>query len=225
MGAPAQCVSIPLFPLKNVALFPGVRAPFHVFEPRYRDMTAEALEGDGMIGMAGVQQEAHGQMAGDPPLYPLGCAGKICSAELLPDGRYNMVLLGTKRFRIEREPARPEERLYRVAEVTLLDDVLDETDAPRLRTARDEVISLFCEIVRRTSPDRADEINDALFAGVDDAVFTNTFCQLLELEPLEKQGLLEAERVADRCDQLVKLLRFRLAELSGQLTGGARSVH
>ena len=42
----------PLFPLPNVALFPQVLLPLHIFEPRYRQMTADALDGDGLIAMA-----------------------------------------------------------------------------------------------------------------------------------------------------------------------------
>jgi hypothetical protein len=225
MGVPAQRVRIPVFPLTNVVLFPGVQAPLHVFEPRYRALTADALAGERTIGMVAVRPEQAADLVGNPELYPFGCAGTIHSAEELPDGRYNIVLCGTKRFRIEREMPQPEGRLYRVAEVTLLDDVLDPADTTRLRAVRHEVVALFSELVRRTNPERSSEINDALFAGVDDTVFTNTFCQLLELEPVEKQSLLEAERVADRCEQLAALLRFRLVELSSQSPGGERSVH
>jgi hypothetical protein len=225
MSAPAQRVSIPVFPLQNIVLFPGVQAPLHIFEPRYRAMTADALAGGRVIGMVAVGPEHAAQMEGDPPLCRYGCAGSILGAETLPDGRYNIVLAGTHRFRIEREEARPPDRLYRVAEVTLLADVLEPADAPQLRDARHEVITLFSDLVRITNPDRAGEIHEGLFASVDDAVFTNTFCQLLELEPVEKQGLLETDRVADRCGQLATLLRFRLAELSAHHPGGERNVH
>jgi Lon protease-like protein len=224
MGDPSQRIAIPIFPLANVVLFPGVQVPLHVFEPRYRAMTADALSGGRVIGMVSVRHDAR-DGEDEPAVYPLGCAGTILGAEQLEDGRYNIVLAGTQRFRIEHELPRPTERLYRVAEVTLLQEVLEPGDAPRLRDARREVVSLFSELVRITNPDRASEINDELFATVDDAVFTNTFCQLLELEPLEKQSLLQTDRVADRCGQLGTLLRFRLAELSGQIPDAERHLH
>jgi len=225
MSAPAQRVPIPLFPLQSIVLFPGVQAPLHIFEPRYRAMTADALAGGRVIGMVAVRAEHAEEMAGDPPLYPYGCAGSILGAKTLADGRYDIVLAGTHRFRIEHEEPRPPDRLYRVAEVMLLADVLEPADVPRLRDARHEVISLFSQLVRLTNPDRAGEIHEGLFASVDDTVFTNTFCQLLELEPLEKQTLLETDRVADRCAQLATLLRFRLAELSAHHSGGDRNLH
>lgn len=225
MGAPAQHVCIPLFPLQNVVLFPGVQVPLHIFEPRYRALTADALAGGRVIGMVAPRPEAADRMEGDPELLPFGCAGAILGAEALEDGRYNIVLAGTQRFRILREEPRPEGRLYRVAEVALLDDLLEPADAPRLHAGRREVVSLFCDLVRRTRPDRAHEIDEGLFASVDDAVFTNTFCQLLELEPLEKQSLLQTDRVSDRCQQLATLLRFRLAELAVVSPDGERRLH
>lgn len=225
MGAGPQRVSIPLFPLANTVLFPGVEVPLHVFEPRYRAMTADAIAGDGTLGMVAVQADQIEEMTGDPPLYPYGCAGRITRAEKLPDGRYNLVLAGTRRFRIEHEPARPASRLYRVAEVTYLDDVFEAADAPRLQRERGDVVRLFTELVRRTQPSRAEELEDGLFSGVDDPVFVNTFCQLLELEPLEKQSLLHADRLTERCERLGTLLRFRLAELSGPVPEGERNLH
>ena len=225
MGAGAQRVTIPIFPLSNIVLFPGVESPLHIFEPRYRAMTADALSGARTIGMVAVRREALDAMDGDPPLYPLGCAGVIRSAEKLQDGRYDMVLLGTRRFRIEHEPRRPETRLYRVAEVTFLDDVNPPGDAALLRKRRHEVVALFSRLVRRTAPERSEELSEDLFANVEDAVLVNSFCQLLDLDPVEKQGLLQTARLAERCEQLATILQFRLAELGGQPPDSEPKLH
>jgi Lon protease-like protein len=225
MDASRQRVSIPIFPLQNVVLFPGVQVPLHIFEPRYRALTADALAGGRVIGMVAVAPEQAQRGGLDPALHPFGCAGAILGAEKLEDGRYNIVLEGTKRFRLDQEIPRPPEQLYRVAEVTLLDDLFDPADESRLREGRREVFSLFAELVRRTDPAQAAEVQAELFARVDDVVFTNTFCQLLELEPLEKQTLLQTDRIAERCEQLATLLRFRLVELSGQLSSTVHKLH
>src|SRR5262245_57325268 len=108
---------IALFPLSSVVLFPRVRTPLHIFEPRYRQMTEHALAGDRHIGMVAVLPEHEAGMAGDPPVYPVGCAGVISDARRLPDGRFHIVLDGVWRFRICDELARPSERLYRTARV------------------------------------------------------------------------------------------------------------
>ena len=107
--------TIPLFPLPNVVLFPNVFLPLHVFEPRYRAMIGDALDGDRIVGMVLLQPGYEADYEGRPPVFPIGCAGLITRAEPLGDGRYNVILRGLERFRIEREDT---DRPYRVAHVS-----------------------------------------------------------------------------------------------------------
>ena len=67
---------IPLFPLPGVVLLPGALLPLHIFEPRYRAMVAEALAGDGTIGMAMIRADS-GPVAPTPEIHPVGGAGRI----------------------------------------------------------------------------------------------------------------------------------------------------
>ena len=113
--------TIPLFPLPNVVLFPNVHLPLHIFEPRYREMVSDALDGDRIIGMVLLRPGWEGDYEGRPSIYPVGCAGLISHAERLSDGRYNIVLRGLEKFRVRREDT---ERSYRVAEV---DAILEQT--------------------------------------------------------------------------------------------------
>ena len=106
--------TLPLFPLPNVVLFPNVFLPLHIFEPRYRAMVADALDGDRLIGMVLLRPGWEGDYEGRPPVFPIGCAGLISHHEQLPDGRYNIVLRGLEKFRVERED---DSRLYRLGEV------------------------------------------------------------------------------------------------------------
>ncbi|HEY8492570.1 MAG TPA: LON peptidase substrate-binding domain-containing protein, partial [Myxococcota bacterium] len=92
--------TIPLFPLPNVVLFPGARVPLHVFEPRYRQMTAHALAGERRIGIVAIRPEHLSEIMGDPPLFSVGCAGLVEQATRRDDGRYDIILRGTERFRI-----------------------------------------------------------------------------------------------------------------------------
>ena len=94
---------LPLFPLPTVVLFPNIFLPLHVFEPRYREMVADALAGDRMIGMVLLRPGWEHEYEGAPPVYPVGCSGVITHFERLSDGRYNIVLRGLARFRILRE--------------------------------------------------------------------------------------------------------------------------
>src|SRR4029077_9619600 len=91
---------LPLFPLPNVVLFPNVFLPLHIFEPRYREMVADALAGDRMIGMVLLRPGWEHDYEGRPPVYEVGCSGVITHFERLADGRYNIILRGVERFRI-----------------------------------------------------------------------------------------------------------------------------
>ena len=115
MGDPKDDLSaVPLFPLPNVVLFPRAVLPLHVFEERYKEMTADALTGNRQIAMAllcaGWETNYHGK----PPIEPIVCVGTILSHEKLPDGRYNFLLQGHTRARIVREFG---DQAYRLAEL------------------------------------------------------------------------------------------------------------
>src|SRR5437762_2021486 len=105
---------LPIFPLPNVVLFPSVFLPLHIFEPRYREMVADALATDRLIGMVLLRPGWERDYEGRPPIYPIGCTGLITHADRQPDGRYNIVLRGVERFRVVEDDA---ERSYRRAVV------------------------------------------------------------------------------------------------------------
>ncbi len=107
---------MPLFPLHGVVLLPHAVLPLHVFEPRYRQMVEQALDTSGQVAMAMFEGdrwklEYHGQ----PPIRPVVCVGQIVQHEKLFDGRFNILLQGVCRARIEREHNPKNGRLYREA--------------------------------------------------------------------------------------------------------------
>jgi len=106
-------ISVPLFPLPNVVLFPRAILPLHIFEQRYKAMTADVLTGDRLVAMALLRDGWEKQYR--PPMEPVVCVGKIVSCEKLPDGRYNFLLQGQLRAKIVREIRL--DRLYRTAEL------------------------------------------------------------------------------------------------------------
>jgi Lon protease-like protein len=107
---------LPLFPLPGVVLLPGTLLPLHIFEPRYRAMVADALEGDRMIGMA-MLKPGWEQAGEPPPIYPVGGAGEIVESEDLEDGRSNILLEGRFRYRVLEEDRPSPYRLARVEEI------------------------------------------------------------------------------------------------------------
>jgi Lon protease-like protein len=214
-----------IFPLSNVVLFPGVQTPLHVFEPRYRQLMEHALAGSRCIGMVAVPPEHTGEMAGDPPVYPIGCAGSIAWAQRLPDGRFNLVLSGTHRYRIVGEEPRPAHRLYRVVLAERLDDPFPPATRPRAADLRRRILERLRQLAQLSGPARAQSIRDDAFTGVDDAIFANSLCQGLAFEPAEKQGLLEATDIACRMERLEGLLAFRVAAAGAQGAAGSQRLH
>lgn len=91
---------VPLFPLPNVVLFPRAVLPLHVFEPRYRRMTADALAGDKRIAMALLRDDWQANYHGTPRIHEIVCVGRIVRSEVLKDGRYNLLLQGETRGRV-----------------------------------------------------------------------------------------------------------------------------
>lgn len=113
-----------LFPLPNVVLFPGVLMPLHIFEPRYRQMVADAMSSDRLITMVLLEPGWETDYEGSPAVYPIGCLGRIIHHEPLPDDRSNLVLHGLRRVRLDAEV--PTGRLYRSA----VSGILKEQDPP-----------------------------------------------------------------------------------------------
>jgi len=215
--------TLPLFPLSNVVLFPGLQTRLHIFEPRYRQMTEHALAGSRLLGMVAVRPEFVESIPGDPPVYGVGCAGRIGDAKRLPDGRFDLVVLGTHRFRIVRESAPEEERLYRVAEALPLEDVFEPAARPRVLALRHRAIELVAEIA---SAGRSDaQPSPDLFRDVDDVSFVNALSQAFAFASSEKQGLLEADSIPERYERLISLLGFHAVERSHLANAPSDAIH
>ncbi|MCL4818501.1 MAG: LON peptidase substrate-binding domain-containing protein [Vicinamibacteria bacterium] len=203
---------IPLFPLPDVALFPGLPLPLHVFEPRYRRMVADALEGDRTIGLVILRPGFEADYEGRPAVFPIGCAGRIEEIERRPDGRYDMRLRGLSRFRIlEENPGHP----YRVATVEPLAE--GEGAGNDLADARKGLLSALGR-----APDGPAVL--VVQGEVDDATFVNALAQALPMGAVERQSLVDAGDVHERGRRLLDLLEFQALEQRAPVTG-RRHVH
>jgi uncharacterized protein len=133
----------PLFPLPNVFLFPGCVMPLHVFEPRYRQMVEDLLDGPGQVVMGTLEQDHAGEIFGAPPVRPIAGIGEICRHERLPDGRFLIWLFGLSRVRI-REVASV--RLYRRVAVEPFEEIAPPRERePELRERLRRAILARCE--------------------------------------------------------------------------------
>ncbi len=193
---------LPLFPLPNVVLFPGVFLPLHIFEPRYREMVEDALATDRLIGMVLLRDGWESDYDGRPPVYAIGCSALITHCEKLPDGRYNIVLRGLDRFRIVEEDHTCSYRRARTAAVH--DRELTADDRADLRHQRGRIEMLIAP------SEQSGGIDPRAAAAMSDEDVANALAQYLELEAVEKQALLEQPDVPDRARALVELLEMKI---------------
>jgi uncharacterized protein len=192
---------IPLFPLPNLVLFPGVAVPLRIFEPRYREMIADVSESQGLIGMMLLKGEWERDYYANPDTYAIGCAGKIGELVKLPDGRFDLVLHGLSEFRVVRENR---ERAYRRAEVEWcpVEPPMD-IDAEAMEGLR----QLLFEYLGDTA---AAAWKSLIERGLRGAELVNFLCFHLDVPAIEKQTLLEARGA--RLDCLFDVLTFKLEE-------------
>jgi uncharacterized protein len=201
----SRLLRLPIFPLSGAILFPRSQLPLHIFEPRYREMVRDAIEGAGQIGMIQPQRLDDDNKA---PLYAVGCVGEIVSIEELDDGRFNIVLLGTNRFRFVRDLGM--DTPYRCAEADIA--AFDDGDPPALSLGQ------RAEVERE-----ARRLGDALRLAVDwdavsrldDEMLVNAIAQVAPFDVGAKQALLEQPTLVERADLLVQLMQFHRAAVNG----------
>ena len=204
---------IPLFPLPNVVLFPGVFLPLHIFEERYRALTRDALAGDRIIGMTLLRPGFEGDYNGRPPIYPVGCAGVISHSDRLPDGRYNIVLHGLSKFRVVEEMTDGE---YRRARIEALTEVTDDPGRRQIKDLRTRIEGLLLSALKAT------EVQIPGSLGDEDLI--HALCQYLQFEPAERQALLECDGTVERARALTEFLEMQ-ALLAQHPTGRRPGVH
>jgi Lon protease-like protein len=199
--AETALIRVPIFPLAGALLFPGGQLPLHIFEPRYRAMVKDALDGDRLIAMIQPRAEAE-TSEGPPPLFEIGCIGRIESCEELEDGRYNIVLEGLCRFRIAREAK--------------VDTLYRQVDADRsgFPVPDDEPLGIAQRAeLEREARAYADSLGYAVnwesVGRLDDEMLVNGIAQIAPLDVGSKQALLEAIDLAARADLIVQFMQFQ----------------
>jgi Lon protease-like protein len=215
---------IPLFPLANVVLYPATRVPLYIFEPRYRQMVEDALSGEGRIGMIAVPPAHAAAMRGDPPLFDVGCEGRIAQAQQRPDGTWDIELEATRRFRVLEERPEPA-KLYRLALVEELPDRFLPDDRVAVEARRRDLFVALRELVAQRAPDEADRLVPESFGSVDHARLANLLAQTLRFDVVERQQLLESVDVRARFELLCEIVHFQLAMHDVQGPAGHGQVH
>jgi Lon protease-like protein len=195
---------LPLFPLPNVVFFPRTRLPLHVFEPRYRQMVQDALDGDQRFGLILLKPGWESEYFGAPPVYSTGTLATIEHAVPLDDGRFNILVRGDARFRILDEVSADP---YRVARVIAEPEL--ESDATKAYAQRE----WLADLSRQYLTYLPDQIAVPEIETVDLHALTNALIMSLNLQAEEKQKLLEMSDVAARAEEVGTELTARIESL------------
>lgn len=200
----------PLFPLGNLTLLPNVVQPFHMFEPRYRELAEDAVEGDGFIALAILNPQSDSSYESKAAgIFPHVCLGKITQYEPLPEGRWNLIVRGLWRASVDHELDGDE--AYRRAAL----DVMDEPAVPVTDATlehRDELVRLF----KAVQPKLAEYpvIKQVLAQDLPLGLLTDFVAHALDLSPMAGASLLEEADPVRRCAFLERLLATHLRSQS-----------
>jgi uncharacterized protein len=201
----SRTIRVPLFPLAGAILFPRSQLPLHIFESRYREMVRDAVDGAGRIAMI---QPHRLDDDNEAPLFDVGCVGEIVGLEELEDGKFNIVLLGSNRFRLIRETEI--DTPYRCADVDI-EAFADEEPPPLSLGQRAEVE----REARRLGDAMGLAVDWDAVSRLDDEMLVNAIAQVAPFDVGAKQALLEQASLDGRADLLVQLMQFHRAAVNG----------
>lgn len=193
----AKPVRVPIFPLAGAILFPRSHLPLHIFEERYKAMVEDAMAGPGRIAMIQPADESD-----SPSLFKVGCVGELVGVEELDDGRFNIMLLGSSRFRLiaEADGGTP----YRQADIDL--DAFNDDEPPPLSSIQRAEVE---REARRFGDSLGLAVDWDAVGKLDDEMLVNAIAQVAPFDAGAKQALLEETSLTGRADLVVQLMQFQ----------------
>ncbi len=196
-----------LFPLGGLVFFPNGRLPLRIFEPRYKQMTEDALASDREIVMI---LPKPGPSTDPVPIHSVGTLGKIHNERRLPNGEFLMELVGLKRVRITKEVDTI--KLYRQARVEIVDDAIESGLSARRELQRAEILRHLTAILPDDN-EAVDQFLRYLTRHCDAAAFSDVVSYSTPMALERKQAILEEPSVDRRLDMLVATAHEALADL------------
>ncbi len=182
-----EYLDIPIFPLPNVTFFPRTILPLHVFEPRYREMTAASLRGDRLLGVALLRDGWQKDYFGHPPIHRTFGVGKIVEHDRLEDGRYNLQVEGLYRVRLITEyPTEP----FRTGRAIVLQD--GPLDAHRQEVSMlSRELRKGCDLLCQWMPEYASPLQSVWGANLHPSMIVDQLATMLVLDAYDRQSILE----------------------------------
>ncbi len=221
---------LPVFPLTGAVLLPAGRLPLNIFEPRYLNLTLDALAEGRMFGMIqpnydalaaeefeqdddddeeyNTRSAAPFDVADDeePPLYKTGCVGRIVYFEETEDGRLLVALRGLSRFHVLDELDGV--RGYRRIRADYSSFVADMEPPEEFDLDRDSLLEALQPYVDAQGM----RLKVEIIKGLSDHTLVSSLCMICPFDPRERQALLESKTVADRAEMLLALLQMGVFE-------------
>jgi uncharacterized protein len=218
---------LPVFPLSGALLLPGGRLPLNIFEPRYLNLTLDALKEGRIFGMVqpdydktGHDKAGHDKAPGakieaahEPHVYGVGCAGRISSFEETEDGRLLITLKGLARYRIRQEVEGI--KGYRRMRVTYGEFKTDMDPPEKFDLDRDGLMSRLKPYLDAQGM----RLNVDAIKGLSETTLITSLCMICPFDPREKQALLEARSMQDRAKTLMTLLQMGVFDAGGKPDG------
>lgn len=192
---------LPLFPLGTV-LFPGMPLPLQVFEPRYRELVNDLMQGQEprVFGVVAIREGHEVGVEAVRSLYDVGCVAAVRRVEALPDGRFALMTTGSRRFRIAELD---ESRSYLQARADLLDEPVGDRDT--VDSITDAVRRAFADYMAAVGdPDRPIELPE------DPGLLSYLVAATMVIGLPERQDLLESPSTAQRLTRELDLLKREL---------------
>ena len=214
-----KTIVVPIFPLPTTVFYPNTFLPLHIFEPRYRSMVTDSLEGGRKIGMvllkAGWEKNYHGS----PEIMTIGCVGKIERHSQLPEGKCNILLSGLHRFRIIQEVAG---KTYRQAEIELLEEINNEDLTIDSLSTKNNLIKKIKQYIKNISGGEKVEQTLDLEKCVTLAQFVDRIAYHFDLPASKMQEFLEEQDVQKRANIIYSMIEIKtqLIKISKELQEG-----
>jgi Lon protease-like protein len=195
---------LPIFPLPGAVLLPHALVPLHIFEPRYRKMTRDCADGLRALALANIPDDA--AAAEKPPrVLPIVGVGVLARVDALPDGRFNIVLRGTLRARIEEELDSVEP--YRLVRATPLESRAGPSAPAKANDLKRVVLALSAAL--RTEESKA--LAQVAARAADPGDLADIVAGALLASPPERQAILDALDVEERLDVVTQAAAAALA--------------
>ena len=204
-------ISLPIFPLPDLTFFPHTMLPLHIFEARYRAMITDCLSRDRRLAVVGLRPGYEESYEGRPAVHDVMGVGRIVQWERMATGRFNLLLQGECRARIDREL--PADTLYRMVAATPLDDI--GVDAPGVEALASRVRSRAARILA-TVGQSGEELQATLDALTDPGRLCDLVASTLIPGSSTRQALLEELHVERRLERLAAALDDLLSHLTGE---------